>query len=197
MMTGTSGRAALAFGSSSRPLMPGMLMSDRIRIRGAPPGVGDALQRRDGRLRELHHEAPGAEVAAELLAKQQLDVRLVVDHQDEQAHCLTSSSRERGRRARQHDPEFGELAGLGVDLDRAGMLLHDDVVAEREAEAGPFAGGLGREERIEHLRLHLGRDAGAVVANPDLDAVAEVPASPRQGSARTAPFARSLRFAVA
>src|ERR1700722_9704701 len=32
MMTGTSGRASLARGSSSRPLMPGMLMSERIRI---------------------------------------------------------------------------------------------------------------------------------------------------------------------
>ena len=64
--------------------------------------------------------------------------------------------------------------GLRVDLDRAGMLLHDDVVAERQAEAGPFAGRLGREERIEHLLLHLGRNAGAVVADPDLDPVAEV-----------------------
>ena len=39
---------------------------------------------------------------------------------------------------------------------------------------GPFAGRLGREERIEHLLLHLGRNAGAVVADPDFDAVAEV-----------------------
>ena len=32
MMTGTSGRSALALGKSSRPLIPGMLMSERIRI---------------------------------------------------------------------------------------------------------------------------------------------------------------------
>ena len=32
MMIGTSGRAALVLGSSSRPLIPGMLMSDRIKI---------------------------------------------------------------------------------------------------------------------------------------------------------------------
>ena len=32
MMTGTSGRTALAFGNSSRPLIPGMLMSDKIRM---------------------------------------------------------------------------------------------------------------------------------------------------------------------
>jgi hypothetical protein len=36
IMTGTSGRAALAFGKSSRPVIPGMLMSERIRINDAP-----------------------------------------------------------------------------------------------------------------------------------------------------------------
>ena len=32
MITGTFGRAAFTFGSISSPLMPGMLMSDRIRM---------------------------------------------------------------------------------------------------------------------------------------------------------------------
>ena len=32
MMTGTSGRIALTLGSISSPVIPGMLMSDRIRI---------------------------------------------------------------------------------------------------------------------------------------------------------------------
>src|SRR6516162_4066977 len=36
MMTGTSGRRALALGKSSRPLIPGMLMSERIKINDAP-----------------------------------------------------------------------------------------------------------------------------------------------------------------
>ena len=40
MMIGTSGRAAFALGSSSSPLMPGMLMSDRIRMSDALAGVG-------------------------------------------------------------------------------------------------------------------------------------------------------------
>jgi hypothetical protein len=35
-MTGTSGRSAFAFGKSSGPLIPGMLMSDKIRINDAP-----------------------------------------------------------------------------------------------------------------------------------------------------------------
>ena len=54
------------------------------------------------------------------------------------------------------------------------MLLDDDVVSDGQAKASAFAGGLGREEGVEHLFLHLGRDAGAVVANRDLHAVAEV-----------------------
>ena len=76
--------------------------------------------------------------------------------------------------ARQDNPDFGELAGLRLDLDRAAMLLDDDVVADREAKPGTFSGRLGREERIEHLLLHLGRNAGAVVADPDFHAVAKV-----------------------
>ena len=54
------------------------------------------------------------------------------------------------------------------------MLLDDDVVTDGKAKPRALADGLGREERIEHLFLHLGRNAGAVVANPDFDAVAEV-----------------------
>ena len=77
------------------------------------------------------------------------------------------------------------------------MLLHDDVVAERQAEAGAFAGGLGREERIEHLLLHLGRNAGAVVADPDLDAVAEVLGRRRKGRLVGRRSPRALRFVVA
>src|ERR1019366_7105180 len=36
MMIGTSGRMAFALGRSSRPLIPGMLMSDRIRMIDTP-----------------------------------------------------------------------------------------------------------------------------------------------------------------
>ena len=65
-------------------------------------------------------------------------------------------------------------AGLGLDIDRAAMLFHDDVMAHRQSKPGAFAGRLGRKERIEHLFLDLGRDAGAVVANADFDGVAEI-----------------------
>ena len=74
------------------------------------------------------------------------------------------------RAPRQHDRELGERARLGRDLDRPAMLLDDDVMAKRQAKPGALARGLGGEERIEHFRLHLVGDAGAVVANRDFDA---------------------------
>ena len=40
MMIGTSGRMAFALGSSSSPLMPGMLMSDRIKMIDTPDAFG-------------------------------------------------------------------------------------------------------------------------------------------------------------
>jgi len=34
------------------------------------------------------------------------------------------------------------------------MLLDEDVVADREAEAGALSRRFGREERVEHLLFH-------------------------------------------
>ena len=44
---------------------------------------------------------------------------------------LGSQFSERGGATRQHDSELGENTELGVDFDRAGVLLDDDVVAQR------------------------------------------------------------------
>jgi hypothetical protein len=52
------------------------------------------------------------------------------------------------------------------------MLLDDDVVTDGQAQPSPFTGRLGRKEGIEQLLLRLRRDTGAVVADPNLDAVA-------------------------
>jgi hypothetical protein len=79
-----------------------------------------------------------------------------------------------GHPSRQYDSKFGERSGLGVDLYGSAVLLDDDVMTDGQAQSGSFTGGLGCKERIEHLLLHLGRHAGAVVADPDLDAVAEI-----------------------
>jgi hypothetical protein len=49
-------------------------------------GVGDAHQRVGRRNSKIHHETLRAQVAPELLAKQRLDVGLVVDHKDQNVH---------------------------------------------------------------------------------------------------------------
>ena len=57
------------------------------------------------------------------------------------------------RLSRQYDPDFGEFARLRMDLNRAAMLLNDDVVADGQTETRAFPGRFGREEWIEHLFL--------------------------------------------
>src|SRR5258707_490351 len=53
------------------------------------------------------------------------------------------------------------------------MLLDDNVVAQRQTKTRSFTSGLRRKEGIEHLFLHLGRNAGAAVTDPDLHSVAK------------------------
>ncbi len=53
------------------------------------------------------------------------------------------------------------------------MLFHHDVVAHRQAKSGALTRGFGGEKRIEHFLLYFQGDAGAVVADPDFDPVAE------------------------
>ena len=51
-----------------------------------PAASADALKCHGGGLRKFHCEAAGAEVAPELLAEQHLDVRLIVNHENERVH---------------------------------------------------------------------------------------------------------------
>src|SRR5215471_14363014 len=50
----------------------------------------------------------------------------------------------------------------------------NDVVGDGQAKASAFSSRFCREEGIEHLFPYFGRNAGAVVPNPYLYAVAEV-----------------------
>src|SRR5690242_8225563 len=83
-------------------------------------------------------------------------------------------------RAGQADRELSEFAQGTVDLDRAAMLLRDDVIADRETETGALAGRLGGEERLEQFVPNLGSDTGAVVPHPDLDHLAEITCAHRE-----------------
>src|SRR4030095_2275535 len=82
--------------------------------------------------------------------------------------------------------ELGPLLHLTVDLDPAAMLL-DDSIGRRQAEPGPLADVLGREERLENMREMLGCDPSAVITHPQ--------ASPAgggriSGGVRTQPLVR-------
>src|ERR1700719_2579122 len=57
--------------------------------------------------------------------------------------------------SRQADRKFGEFAEPAVDLDRAAVLLGDDVPADRQAETGALAGGLGRKEPVPLSRMRI------------------------------------------
>src|SRR6476659_3444861 len=71
--------------------------------------------------------------------------------------------------------------GLGIDIDRPAMLLDDDIVTDGKAKAGALSGRLGCEERVEHLLLHLGWNAGPVVADPDFHLIAKAAGRGRKG----------------
>src|SRR3974390_3747179 len=82
--------------------------------------------------------------------------------------------RQQGCRAGQNNPEFSELAGLGLDFDPAGMLFDDDIVTDGQTEPGALARRFGCKERVEHLFFDLGRDPRPIIANSDLHLIAKV-----------------------
>src|ERR1700752_2390828 len=75
MITGTFGRSAFTLGSISRPVMPGMLMSESTRIRDRL----HLFQRGRRRQSKFHHEAPLSQIPPEVLLEHPFDVRFVID----------------------------------------------------------------------------------------------------------------------
>src|SRR5215218_5929586 len=74
---------------------------------------------------------------------------------------------------RQLEEERRAAPLIAQTADRAAVGI-DDAVADRQAEAGPLADRLGREERLEQLGLIARVDAGAVVEHFEPDAAAGV-----------------------
>ena len=95
------------------------------------------------------------------------DIRASEDH--------AFDSERKAAATRQDYPDFGELAGQSIDLNRPAVLLDDDVVTDGQPKAGAFSGRLCREERIEHLLLHIRRDASAIVPDRYFNTVPEAP----------------------
>ena len=190
-MTGTSGRARAGTRQHFEAAHPRHVDVGEDEFELCVLRRADPLQSLGRGLRELHEEARRAQLLAELLAKKFGDVGLVVDDQDQRAHGPAPL---RGRTMVNCAYEPGSVE----DLERPAMLLDDNVVAKREAESSAFAGRLGGEERIEHFRLHLVRNAGAVVADGDLDIDRRGRASKRRSSVRKTPLpSLCLRFVVA
>ena len=61
------------------------------------------------------------------------------------------------------------------------MLLHDDIMADGQAKTGAFSSRFGCEEGVEYLFLHLGRDACAVIPNPDFHTVSQTSGRGHEG----------------
>ena len=173
-MTGSSGRWCLDLAQQGQPVHAGHVDvgQDDDQLRLDP--LGELVQRLLARAGEMQHIGALAHLAAKALAEQFGDIGFVIDDQDADAHAAlpvaVSHARARGRRT----VNSVKISRLALDRDRAAMLLRDDVVADRQPEAGAFAGRLGREERLEQLVAVFRADAGAVVAHPDLDRVAEI-----------------------
>src|SRR5581483_8641255 len=198
MITGTSGRFCFTFGSISRPVMPGMLMSERIRISELSPVVSTRVS------------ASAAELAKSIAKRWARRSRRNCWRNSASTSGSSSTTRTRTSTSNlwsswkdcslllvswQCDRELGKLAGLRVDVDGATVLFHDDVMRHRQPEPGAFARRLGREEGVEHLLPHLRRDAGAVVADADLDMVGA--ASCRGADDRLEGGAAIVRLALA
>jgi len=146
MMTGTSGRAALAFGNSSRPVIPGMLMSDRIRINDAAAASLISFKRAVCRLGKIHREATVADVAPECWRNSASTSGSSSTTSNKQAH-LSAPCFARGCPARKDDLEFGEFTGRVSTSIRSGVLLDNNVVAStRRPRPVPSPGRLGRKE---------------------------------------------------
>src|SRR5215470_4517623 len=61
------------------------------------------------------------------------------------------------------------------------MLLHNDVVTDREPKPGSFSGWVRCEERVEHLFFYVRRDTRTVIPNPDFHTIAKASCRGHQG----------------
>ena len=86
MMIGTSGRAAFAFGKQFKATHPRHVDVGQNQDDPRVFCIGNALKSSGRRLGKVHGEATITQVAPELLAKQHLNVWLVIDHQNKQVH---------------------------------------------------------------------------------------------------------------
>src|SRR5471030_1997853 len=85
-------------------------------------------------------------------------------------------------RRHQRNPDFKHRAAAFAagQFDRAAQHFIDDVVRDVQAQAAAALSQPRREEGLEHVRLHLRRDALAVVAHRERDALPVIDEPRRQ-----------------
>ena len=76
------GTGGFCLGKHSRPVIPGMLMSDRVRMIETP-FAPQCVEVRHRGLGKFHCETTRSKIAAELLPKQNFDIRFVINHENE------------------------------------------------------------------------------------------------------------------
>ena len=70
------------------------------------------------------------------------------------------------------EPDFeAGFAGTGFKFNFATVTVANDAVADDQAKAGAGADRFGGEKRLEHARLDLRRNAGAIVHDFDHELV--------------------------
>src|SRR5215467_49075 len=55
------------------------------------------------------------------------------------------------------------FAGLGFEFNFSSVTIADDAIADDESKPSAGPDGLGREKRLEEMRLQIRRNAGAVI----------------------------------
>src|SRR5258708_5895398 len=119
----------------------------------------------------MHHIGALPGLSAKLLAEEIGNIRLIAHNQDADGHADPPCASACLLLTWQSHRELGELAKPAIDLNRAAMLLRDDVVGDRQPQTGALACRLGREEWLKQLIPNVGRYAGPVVADPYLDRI--------------------------
>ena len=156
-MTSIAGKRAFNCAISSKPSISGIRMST-IASSGWKSSASDSASRDE--------RVPNDLV---LLAEDALDsaqhARLII-HDEDRAGLMTAVRCGCRHRLRNEHADVGAVSRLALNRERA-VDLPENRAADRQAEA--VAVRLGREERLEHPRQILGRDAAAGIGNRDFD----------------------------
>ena len=188
MMTARSSSIRFSSSSVAMPSRPGIMMSTMAASNGSARASSSPSAPEEA---SAHVVALAGQQRLEDLAHD----LLVVDDEDRAVvvkwpwSSSPGARARRGRRQRQRQREARALPDRAVAVNRA-VVLADDAVGDRQAEAGAAADRLRREERIVDARELLGRNArpgvGDLGDRPDRRRRAWSPTASRRAASRRA-----------